>query len=100
MHTFNSRRTSLNAQKLVRNHRILDFFAQDPDFWQMTDNTPQKIANPPVNMPPKPELTSDQRPQIVSQLLLLVKDGSEPPKLKRGALTSVANNFNVKPKTV
>jgi hypothetical protein len=51
-------------------------------------------------MPPKPELTSDQRSQVVSQLLLLVKDGSEPPKLKRGVLTSVANNFDVKPKMV
>jgi hypothetical protein len=51
-------------------------------------------------MPPKPELMSDQRTQVVSQLLLLVKDGSQPPKLKRGALTSLANNFDVKPKTV
>jgi hypothetical protein len=59
-----------------------------------------KIANPLVNMPPKPELTSDQRSQVIFQLFLLAKDGSEPPKLKRGALTSVANNFDVKPKTV
>jgi hypothetical protein len=51
-------------------------------------------------MPPKPELTSDQRSQAVFQLLLLANDGSKPPKLKHGALTSVANNFEVKPKMV
>ena len=51
-------------------------------------------------MPPKPELTSDERKQVVSQLLLLIKDGNQPPKLQRGALTTVANNFNVKPRTI
>jgi hypothetical protein len=51
-------------------------------------------------MPPKPELTSDQRKQVVSQLLLLIQDGDHPPKLKRGMLTMVANNFDMKPQTV
>jgi hypothetical protein len=51
-------------------------------------------------MPPKPELLSDQRKQVVSQLLLLLEDGNQPPKLKHGALTTVANIFNVKPRTV
>jgi hypothetical protein len=41
-------------------------------------------------MPPKSELTSDQRKQVVSHLLSLLKDGNQPPKLKR-----VANNFDV-----
>jgi hypothetical protein len=90
----------LNSQKSVRNHQILDFFAQDPDFRQTTETHTIKIANPPVNMPPKPELTSDQRLQVVSQFLLLVKYGSESLKLKRGTHTSVANNFDVKPQTV
>ena len=51
-------------------------------------------------MPPKPKLTSDERKQVVSQLLLLIKDGNQPPKLQQGALTTVANNFNVKPRTI
>jgi hypothetical protein len=51
-------------------------------------------------MPPKPELTSDQRKQVVSQLLLLIQDGDHPPKLKRGMLTTVANNFDVKAQMV
>jgi hypothetical protein len=53
-----------------------------------------------LNMPPKPELSSDQRKQIVSQLLLLIKDGVGPPELKRGALKQVADNFNVKATTL
>ena len=51
-------------------------------------------------MPPKPELTSDQRKQVISHLLLLLKDGIAPPELKRGALTQVARNFDVRPKTI
>jgi hypothetical protein len=51
-------------------------------------------------MPPKPDLTSDQRKQIVSQLLLLIKDGVGPPELKRGALKQVADNFNVQARTI
>jgi hypothetical protein len=51
-------------------------------------------------MPPKPDLTSDQRKQIVSQLLLLIKDGVAPPELKRGALKQVATNFNVQARTI
>jgi hypothetical protein len=51
-------------------------------------------------MPPKPELTADQRKQIVSQLLLRLKDGIAPPELKRGALKEVANNFDVISKTI
>jgi hypothetical protein len=47
-------------------------------------------------MPPKPELTSDQRKQVISQLLLSLEDGIHPPKLRCGALTQVANNFAVK----
>jgi hypothetical protein len=46
-------------------------------------------------MPGKKELTSDQRKQIVSQLLLLVKEGHPEQKLVRGALTSIAKFFNV-----
>jgi hypothetical protein len=46
-------------------------------------------------MPPKKELTADQRKQIVSQLLLLVKVGEPEQKLMRGALTDVAKNFDV-----
>jgi hypothetical protein len=57
-----------------------------------------KVANRLPNMPPKPELSSDhQRKQVVSQLLLLLEDGNQPPKLKHGTLTTVANIFNVKP---
>ena len=48
-----------------------------------------------ANMPPKKELTADQRKQIVSQLLLLVKEGEPEQKLMRGALTNVAKNFDV-----
>jgi hypothetical protein len=58
-----------------------------------------KVAKRLYNMPPKPELTSDQGKQVVSQLLLLLQDGNQPPKLKHGALTMVTNNFNVKPQT-
>lgn len=46
-------------------------------------------------MPPKPELTADQRKQIVSHLLLEVKIGSDPPKLRLGELSSVAIKFEV-----
>jgi hypothetical protein len=53
-----------------------------------------------VNVPPKLDSTSDQRKQIVSQLLLLIKDGVGPPELKRGALKQVADNFNVQARTV
>jgi hypothetical protein len=51
-------------------------------------------------MPPKKELTSDQRKQIVSQLLLRVKQGHPDQKLMRGALSDVAKNFNVTGRTV
>jgi hypothetical protein len=57
-----------------------------------------KVANFPVNMPPKPGLTSDQRKQVVSQLVLFIKDDDLPPKLIHGLLTMVANNFNMNPK--
>jgi hypothetical protein len=51
-------------------------------------------------MPPKKELTADQRKQIVSQLLLLVKEGDPEQKLMHGALTDMAANFNVTARTV
>jgi hypothetical protein len=51
-------------------------------------------------MPPNKELTADQRKQIVSQLLLLIKEGDPEQNLMRGALKEVANNFNVNPQTV
>jgi hypothetical protein len=50
-----------------------------------------------INMPPKPELSSDHRKQVVSQLLLLTKDGNQPPELKEGVLTTVANNVKNMP---
>jgi hypothetical protein len=50
------------------------------------------VAN---DMPPKKELTTDQQNQVVSQLLLLVKEGEPEQKLVHGALTNVAKNFNV-----
>jgi hypothetical protein len=62
------------------------------------ENNPQqtiKVANHLSNMPPKPELSSDQRKQVVSQLLLLLEDGNQPPKLKRSVLTTVANIFQL-----
>jgi hypothetical protein len=40
-----------------------------------------------ANMPPKLELTVDQQKQVVSQLLLLVKDDEPEQKLVGGALT-------------
>ena len=46
-------------------------------------------------MPLKPDITSDYRKQIVSQLILNVKDGSESPKLKWGEMTCGVNNFYV-----
>jgi hypothetical protein len=51
-------------------------------------------------MPGKKELTSHQQNQIVSQLLLLVKEGNLEQKLVRGVLTSIANKFNVTAQTV
>jgi hypothetical protein len=53
-----------------------------------------------ANMPCKKELTSDQRKQVVSQLLLLVKDGDPDQNLMRGVLKTVATNFNVTGPTV
>jgi hypothetical protein len=38
---------------------------------------------------------SDQRKQVVSQLLLLLEDGNQPPKLNRSVLTTVANIFQL-----
>ena len=46
-------------------------------------------------MPPKPELSADQRKQMVSQRLLQVKEDTDPIVLRRGAILSVANNFDV-----
>jgi hypothetical protein len=48
-----------------------------------------------ANMPPEKELKADQPKQIVSKLLLLVKEGELEQKMVRGALTEVAKNFNV-----
>jgi hypothetical protein len=75
-------------------------FLRKSSFSGITTATHHSCCIPPVKMPPKPELTSDQRKQVVSQLLLLLKDGNQPPELKRGALTAVANNFDVRPRTV
>jgi hypothetical protein len=47
-------------------------------------------------MPPKPELSSHERKQIVQQLLLQAKPDTQPVELKRGAIKSVANDFNVR----
>ena len=51
-------------------------------------------------MPPKPELSSAQRRMVVSQLLARSKGEEENNKLKRGALTEVANLFAVNPRTI
>jgi hypothetical protein len=75
MQTLNKRKDSLNVQKSILSLPILAFFAQVLKLWPMIEHK-KKIAKPPVNMPPKPELTSDQRKQVVSQLLLLlIQDG-------------------------
>jgi DNA-binding Xre family transcriptional regulator len=50
-------------------------------------------------MPPKPELSSNQRKMIVSELLLRLKPDDENKKLRRGALTEVANLFAINPRT-
>ena len=50
---------------------------------------------PPPGNVKKKNLTGGQVKQIVSQLLLLVKEGDENHSLKYGALKKVANNFNV-----
>jgi hypothetical protein len=81
----------------MRSHQISNFSALSLDIRETTDKPTTKIGDPPLNMPPKPELTSDQRKQVVSQLLLLLEHGVQPPKLRHGALsTQVANNFAVK----
>jgi hypothetical protein len=49
---------------------------------------------------PRRSWRQDQRKQIVSQLLLLVKEGGPEQKLVRGTLTDVAKNFNVTAQTV
>jgi hypothetical protein len=52
-------------------------------------------------MPPKPELTGDQRKQKVSQLLLQVKDGNQPAvEVKWGALIYMANVFDVTSRSI
>ncbi len=51
-------------------------------------------------MPPKPELSSDQRRMIVSQLLVRTQDYNENKKLRCGALTEVANLFAVHLRTI
>jgi hypothetical protein len=51
-------------------------------------------------MPPKSDLTSAERKQIVSHLLLRVKADTHPVKLKWGALKSTAIFFNRSTKTM
>ena len=55
---------------------------------------------PPPGNVKKKNLTGGQVKQIVSQLLLLVKEGDENHSLKYGALKKVANNFDVTLKAI
>jgi len=56
-------------------------------------DTPAPIppTTPQHNKRKKPEQISDQRKQVILQLLLRREDGENPIKLERGALADLAN---------
>jgi len=57
-------------------------------------------GTPPPTARTKPEMTSDQVKQIISQLISQVKHDHPDHKLKTGVLAQVANNFNIHVRTV
>ena len=57
-------------------------------------------GGPPGNNRMKPNLTSEQRREVVRLLLLMVKDATNNLDLKRGSFSTVARHFGVAPTTV
>jgi hypothetical protein len=59
----------------------------------MEENVPAN-AVPAVNNRKKPEMTSNERKEMIIFLILRMKPGTDPPVLKRGALVEAAKNFD------
>ena len=86
--TLNSRKSSLNAQKLVRNDGNLDFFADVLEIDSFCQNPKNGGGTLPVKKPMKPSQPEIRGNKSFLKLQLKVKMNNESLKLKRRALSN------------
>jgi hypothetical protein len=99
MYTSNRRKSSLDVQKSVRSHPISAFFAEALVLRQTNDNKPLNMLSVVSTCPPSLFNFRPEEASCCFTAYFTPKDGNQPPKLKHGALTTVAKNFNTKPRT-
>jgi hypothetical protein len=90
MNTSNHVNSSLNVQIFVYPDQVLASLAQILYLFKNRHFHLATPGYPVVEMPQKPDLTTDQRKEIVSQFLLLVKENTLSVQLKWGLVISRA----------
>ena len=53
------------------------------------------MADPPINKQKKPNQTPDDRKRVCTFYGFNIKEGSNPPQLKHGAIAGAAKKFNI-----